>query len=479
MLVPHISLLLNIKPYKLYFVCSDEINIIRKKSAVLSSVAALEYTSVPMAMLVSIITLVLTGQPITPVNVFMLLSFINVARMSFCLYLPYSFLEAYDAYVSIKRIEDFLLLEDLPGVCQDRATDGTSNTERSASKKNRTPSDQHDNICEAPSVVIDKEEQMAKPTSLMVSILTSKEKIRDDEFTLQDVEFTTTSHSLTSIAGPVGSGKSTLLSAIAGEGSGATGTITWPHSLVYVPQIPWVFSGTIRQNILFGQPYDKDKYSRVIEACCLSEDFQTFPNGDQTVVGERGAVLSGGQRARISLARAVYVDADVYLLDDPLSAVDVKAGQQIFERCIKGLLDSKARVLTTHQEQHMKAADEVIALYKGRVLGKGSFTELQERGILNTTVDPNYKKPFRVCKSDMSCVLENEAKSEVKDKIMPEQSVVNELQISDEDRTIGVVTLKIYWDYFRSGLHSFVIFAVICLCVITQGKLDNFSLSSK
>ena len=157
--------------------------------------------------------------------------------------------------------------------------------------------------------------------------------------------------------------------------------------------------------------------------------------------------------------------------------MDVKVGQQIFERCIKGLLNSKARVLTTHQEQHMKAADEVIVLCKGRVLGKGSFTELQERGILNTTVDPNYKKPFRGSKSDMSCVWENEAKSEVKDRIMPEQSVVKELQISDEDRTIGVVTLKNYWDYFRSGLHSFVIFAVICLCVITQGKLDNFSLS--
>ena len=107
-------------------------------------------------------------------------------------------------------------------------TKGTSNTERSASKKNRTSSDQHDNIREAPSVVIDKEEQMAKPTSLMVSILTSKEKIRDDEFTLQDVEFTTTSHSLTAITGPVGSGKSSLLSAIAGEGSCAAGTITWP-----------------------------------------------------------------------------------------------------------------------------------------------------------------------------------------------------------------------------------------------------------
>ena len=447
----------------------------------MSGVAALEYTSVPMAMLVSIITLVLTDQPITPVNVFMLLSFINVARFNFCFHLPYSFLEAYDACVSIKRIEDFLLLEDLPGVRHDHATEGTYNTERSASKLNRTPSDQHDinMMCEVHGVVIDKEEHMAKPTSFIVSILTSKKTIRDEEFILQDVEFTTTSHSLTVITGPVGSGKSTLLSAIAGKGSCAAGTITWPPSLVYVPQIPWVFSGTIRQNILFGQPYDEAVYSRVVEACCLTEDFQAFPNGDQTVVGERGAVLSGGQRARISLARAVYVDADLYLLDDPLSAVDVKVGQQIFERCIKGLLGSKARVLTTHQEQHMKEADEVIALHKGRVLEKGSFTELKEKRILNTTVDLDYKKPFRDSKSDMSCVSENEDKSEVKDRIMPERSDVKELQISDEDRTIGVVTLKIYWDYFRSGLHSVAIFGVICLCVITQGKLDNCSLSSQ
>ena len=433
----------------------------------------------PMAMLVSIITLVLTGQPITPVNVFMLLSFINVARLSVCLYVPYGFLGVYEAYVSIKRIQEFLLLEDLPGVCHDHATEGTYNTERSASKLNRTPSDQQEKICEVHGVVIDKEERMAKPTSLIVSISTSKKTIRDDEFILQDVEFTTTSHSLTVITGPVGSGKSTLLSAIAGEGSCAAGTITWPPSVVYVPQIPWVFSGTIRQNILFGQPYDEAVYSRVVEACCLTEDFQAFPNGDQTVVGERGAVLSGGQRARISLARAVYVDADVYLLDDPLSAVDVKVGQQIFEGCIKGILGSKTRVLTTHQEQHMKEADEVIALYKGRVLGKGSFTELQERRILNTTVDPKYKKPCGGSKLDMSCVWENEVKSAVKDGIFPERSVVKELQISDEDRTIGVVTSKIYWDYFRSGLPSFVIFVVTCFCVFTQGKLDNFSIGSQ
>ena len=197
------------------------------------------------------------------------------------------------------------------------------------------------------------------------------------EFILQDIQFSTASQSLTVITGPVGSGKSTLLSAIAGEISDVSGTITFPGTLVYVPQTPWIFSGTIRENILFGQPYDEPKYNRVIEACALTEDIQRFPDYDQTVVGERGEVLSGGQKARVSLARAVYADADLYLLDDPLSAVDFKVGQHIFETCIKDLLGDKMRVLTSHQEQHMKEADQVIVLYKGRVLEKGSFTKLQ------------------------------------------------------------------------------------------------------
>ena len=137
------------------------------------------------------------------------------------------------------------------------------------------------------------------------------------------------------------SGKSTLLSAIAGEICEVSGTITFQGSFVYLPQTPWIFSGTIRENILFGQPHDETKYTRVIEACALTEDIHRFPDYDQTVVGERGEVLSGGQQARVSLARAVYADADLYLLDDPLSAVDFKVGQHIFETCIKDLLGDK------------------------------------------------------------------------------------------------------------------------------------------
>ena len=302
-----------------------------------------------------------------------------------------------------------------------------------------------------------------------MSHLTYKELQRQDEFILQDIGLTTTSGSLTVVTGPVGSGKSTLLSAIAGEISDVSGTITCPETLVYVPQVAWVFSGTLRENILFGQPYDEHRYTRVIKACSLIEDIQQFPNGDQTAVGERGVVLSGGQRARVSLARAVYVDADLYLLDDPLSAVDVKVGRQIFEKCIKDLLESKTRLMITHQEQHMKEAHQVIVLYKGRVLEKGKFTELQEKGILNQTVDPLYQKALEDNNSENSAVEENKGKGER--MVASPPSEAKGLDISVEDRTIGVVSTKLYWNYFESGVPASVIIALICFCLITQGKL--------
>ena len=224
---------------------------------------------------------------------------------------------------------------------------------------------------------------------------------------------------------------------------------------------------------MFGHPYNEHKYARIIEACALTEDIKQFPDRDQTIVGERGAVLSGGQQTRVNLALAVYADADVYLLDDPLSAVDFKVGKHIFQRCFKDLLGDKTRVLTSHQEQHMKEADEVIVLYKGSVLGKGSFTELQSKSILNTTVDPLYKKVLQENESKNSFADEDEGERKIPDscsRMVPPTSEAKGLEISQEDRTIGVVSSKLYWDYFRSGLHPLVILGIVFLCLITQGK---------
>ena len=437
----------------------NEINVIRKKSVILSAIAALLHTSTPMAALVSVITLVLTGQPITPVNVFMLLGFIDIIRLETCWHVASALLETYDAYASLGRIEDFLLLENLPVVSRAQCKEDTSNTE-----------DAEGNSTEVMSGLLDHQGKLA---TLCVSNLTYKQTEQEHEFILQDIKLTTSFQSLTIITGPVGSGKSTLLSAIAGEISGISGTITCQGTLIYVPQIAWVFSGTIRENILFGQAYDEQKYTRIIEACALTEDIQQFPDSDRTVVGERGEVLSGGQQARVTLARAVYANADLYLLDDPLSAVDFKVGQHIFEKCIKDLLGNKTRVLVSHQEQHMKEADEVIVLCKGRVLEKGTFTELQGKGILNATFDPMYQAAWNDRKLDKSILTETEQKNDVRDsceRVMLPPSETKGMEISQEDRAIGVVSSKLYWEYFTSGQHWSVIFAVICFCFITQGK---------
>ena len=418
--------------------------------------------------------MVLTGQTLTPANVFMLLSFMGVIKLSGMLNMTYGLMVTYDAYVSLGRIEEFLLLENLL-----KASESDESNEPQQKAKitltNQSPSYLKKEEENMEKVSLSRQATEIGPTILCVSNLSYAKTHREDEFILEDINFFAPSKSLTVITGPVGSGKSTLLSAIAGEISNASGTIDYQGSVIYLPQTAWVFSGTIKENILFGQPFEESKYERIIDVCALKEDFQRLPDGDQTVVGERGEVLSGGQQARVSLARAVYAEGDIYLLDDPLSAVDFKVGQHIFNKCIKDLLGDKIVLFASHQQQHMENADQVIVVYKGRVLDKGSFPELLEKGVINSIVDPLYKaalkdktdssKPF--CWEDM----EEHDDAEKCQTIHSQTNEAKSLKIAKEDRTIGVVTSRLYWDYFRSGAHPLMITGMVGLSLITQGKL--------
>lgn len=135
--------------------------------------------------------------------------------------------------------------------------------------------------------------------------------------------------------------------------------------IAYAPQVPWLFSdGNIRQNILCGLDYDAERYKRVLKATALETDLAQLTHGDQTIVGERGVTLSGGQKTRIGLARCLYVDADIYLLDDPLSAVDTRVGHHIFEEAINKFLSGKLRILVTHQLQYLKKVDQILVFEK-------------------------------------------------------------------------------------------------------------------
>lgn len=139
--------------------------------------------------------------------------------------------------------------------------------------------------------------------------------------TLEDLNLEIKKGKLYAVIGMVGSGKSSFLSAILGEITLTEGQIKLNGNISYASQEAWVFGSSVRQNILFGQPYERHRYQKVIKACALLRDFKQFPQGDLTIVGERGSSLSGGQKARINLARALYRQSDIYLLDDPLSAV--------------------------------------------------------------------------------------------------------------------------------------------------------------
>ena len=424
----------------------------------LSCIATLEYTAAPIATLLSVISLMLTGQPLTPSVVFLILSYINVLKRSVCIELAQGFLKTYEAYVSLSRIEDYLLLENLPPISSNRFSKKKGYVEKSG-------------LVDFTEAMYDKKSDSQNDCgtleNLRVSSLTHKQTKRKDTFILQDVEFDTTLKSFTAVTGAVGSGKSTLLSAIAGELSNVSGTISFGGTFVYVPQKAWIFSGTIRENILFGQPYDEIRYARTTEVCALVEDIGRFPNGDQTFVGERGATLSGGQRARISLARAIYLDVDLYLLDDPLSAVDLKVGQHIMKNCIKGLLGNKTRLIAAHQEEHLKEADQVIVLYRGKLLGKGKFSELQERCILNESTGTQFNNDPKELKSD-SGNIDKSKKGE--EGMVQLASRGKEMEISEEDRFSGNVSSKLYWSYFRSGISTLSIIATIFLFLVAQGK---------
>lgn len=183
---------------------------------------------------------------------------------------------------------------------------------------------------------------------------------------------------LSCVIGRVGSGKSSLLQAMLGDIWKIHGEIVMHGSVAYVAQQPWIMNATVRDNIVFGHRWDPHFYEQTIDACALAEDFKTLPDGDQTEVGERGISLSGGQKARLALARAVYARADVYLLDDCLSAVDQHVGRHLIDKVLgaSGLLASRTRVLATNSIPVLAEADFVTLIRDGKVLEKGTYKEL-------------------------------------------------------------------------------------------------------
>ncbi|KAK9454988.1 P-loop containing nucleoside triphosphate hydrolase protein, partial [Dipodascopsis uninucleata] len=195
---------------------------------------------------------------------------------------------------------------------------------------------------------------------------------------LKDINLTVKATQLACIVGRVGNGKSALLQAILGDMLKLSGRVTVRGHVAYCSQVPWIVNTTFKDNILFGKRFDQDFYERTIRACALLDDIAVLPDGDDTLVGEKGISLSGGQKARLALARAVYARADVYLLDDPLSAVDQHVGQHLIDNVFgpRGILASKTKIMATNAITVLNQADIILMLRKGEIVETGCYNDV-------------------------------------------------------------------------------------------------------
>lgn len=219
--------------------------------------------------------------------------------------------------------------------------------------------------------------------------------VEQETLQLRDINVTIQKGDLCAVVGPVGSGKSSFLQALIGEMKRTKGSVKFGGSIAYASQQAWMQSCSLRvsfhcawgdfaiadlalvkDNILFGQPYDEQRYDRVVHDACLEADFAMLPSGDMTEIGEKGVTLSGGQKQRVNIARALYYDADVVLLDDPLSAVDAHVGKHLFEHAICGSLRHKTRILVTHALHFLPHVDRIITIDHGRIIQQGTYEEL-------------------------------------------------------------------------------------------------------
>ncbi|KAI7984101.1 ABC transporter C family member 5 [Camellia lanceoleosa] len=214
-------------------------------------------------------------------------------------------------------------------------------------------------------------------------------EIKDGEFcwdptspkpTLSGIQLKVERGMRVAVCGMVGSGKSSFLSCILGEIPKISGEVRVCGSAAYVSQSAWIQSGNIEENVLFGGPMDKAKYKNAIHACSLKKDMELFSHGDQTIIGDRGINLSGGQKQRVQLARALYQDADIYLLDDPFSAVDAHTGSELFKEYILTALATKTVIFVTHQVEFLPAADMILVLKEGHIIQAGKYDELLQAG---------------------------------------------------------------------------------------------------
>ncbi|WEW59727.1 ATP-binding cassette transporter yor1 [Emydomyces testavorans] len=415
-----------------------------------------------LASMLAFITYSLSNHKLTPAPIFSSLALFNTLRLPLNI-LPLVIGQVTDAWTAICRIQEFLLAEEQKeDIKWDKTMENALEVKDASFTWERLPTDPDEE--DKTSKMDKKRRKQRKEQSA------GKENGRGtgsgtqspaEPFRLTDLTFSVERNELLAVIGTVGSGKTSLLAALAGDMRMTGGEVTMGASRAFCPQYAWIQNATLKENILFGKQYDEVWYDEVIDACALRADLEMLPAGDETEIGERGITISGGQKQRLNIARAIYFDAGLILMDDPLSAVDAHVGRHIMDNAICGLLKNKCRILATHQLHVLSRCDRIILMNNGHIETVDTFDNLMRgsemfQRLMATTSQEEEKG---------DAIEQAEAEEKVDEERKPLKQ--SEMLMQQEERAVNSVSWKVWWAYIAAfgwpiNFPLIVIFLLLC-----------------
>lgn len=463
----------------------SEIDKIAFLLSIRNGILAVSMTTPIFASMLAFITYRLSNHVLDPAPIFSSLALFNALRIPLNL-LPMVIGQVVDGLASVNRIQQFLGEEEVNDeatwdyeadqavVVRDADFTWERNTSQQAGKGQaealksmkqiKQESKDAKKEKKRQSKVLAEKAKQEVPSS-PTSFQSSSDEEEEKPFSIHNIDLEIKRNELVAVIGSVGSGKSSLLGALAGDMRRTAGEVTFGSSRAFCPQYAWIQNATVQQNIVFGKDYDRRWYDKVIDACALRPDLEILPAGDQTEIGERGITVSGGQKQRLNVARAIYFDADIVLMDDPLSAVDAHVGKHIMDQAICGLLKDKCRILATHQLHVLHRADRIVWMKDGRIHKLATFPELMSddtefQALMKTTsVQHQMEKDEEEGEGGG-----DENKDKKKKKRKPGVALM-----SQEEKAVSSVGWEVYSAYVKASGTIWNLPMIFILLVISQG----------
>ncbi|KAL6706879.1 ATP-binding cassette transporter yor1 [Coniothyrium glycines] len=475
---------------RIHNIRKQEIGKIQILLAIRNAVLAVGMSMPVFASMVSFITYSQVNSNLDPAPIFSSLALFNSMRIPLN-FLPLVIGQVIDANASIRRIQEFLLAEEAEesGKWDYDAKDAltlreadftwerhpTTNAEDSPANAGKKPETKQEKKDRKAEVKQEKKDKRASDLAAKAAGITTPSDTtivpEEKPFEIKGLNLTFGRNELTAVIGSVGSGKSSLLAALAGDMRKTNGEVVFGASRAFCPQYAWIQNASVRENIIFGKDFDAKWYDQVVDACALRPDLDMLPHGDATEIGERGITVSGGQKQRMNIARAIYFDADIVLMDDPLSAVDAHVGRHIMDNAICGLLKNKCRILATHQLHVLSRCDRIIWVEDGRVQAVDTFENLMANNkefvhLMSTTAkeDEEEEKEDADADDDVGDAIV-QVKSTKKERKMKKQAALMQV----EERATKSVSWSVWIEYVRAGGGLWVGPLVFILLVLSQG----------